>query len=98
MLFIFSTPVLIRHLWQLKTVVFLHWCIICSVLLAQVNCDISAQYFTLMLSDFMLSVVMCRFIMLSVILLIVIVRSVIILNIVTVRVILQTVIVLTIIL
>ncbi len=24
MLFIFSTPVLIRHLWQLKTVVFLH--------------------------------------------------------------------------
>ncbi len=27
MLFIFSTPVLIRHLWQLKTVVFLHWCL-----------------------------------------------------------------------
>ncbi len=26
MLFIFSTPVLIRHLWQLKTVVFLYWC------------------------------------------------------------------------
>ncbi len=25
MLIIFSTPVLIRHLWQLKTVVFLHW-------------------------------------------------------------------------
>jgi hypothetical protein len=24
MLFLFSTPVLIRHLWQLKTVVFLH--------------------------------------------------------------------------
>jgi hypothetical protein len=24
MLFIFSTPVLIRHLWQLKTVIFLH--------------------------------------------------------------------------
>jgi hypothetical protein len=22
----FLTPVLIRHLWQLKTVVFLHWC------------------------------------------------------------------------
>ncbi len=33
MLFIFSTPVLIRHLWQLKTVVFLHWCLICAVLL-----------------------------------------------------------------
>ncbi len=28
MLFIFSTPVLIRNLWQLKTVVFLHWCLI----------------------------------------------------------------------
>ncbi len=23
---------LIRHLWQLKTVVFLHWCLICAVL------------------------------------------------------------------
>jgi hypothetical protein len=33
MLFIFSTPVLIRHLWQLKTVVFLHWCLIYAVLL-----------------------------------------------------------------
>ncbi len=33
MLFIFSTPVLIRHLWQLKTVVFLHWCLIRAVLL-----------------------------------------------------------------
>ncbi len=33
MLFIFSTPVLIRHLWQLKTVVFLHWCRICALLL-----------------------------------------------------------------
>ncbi len=31
MLFIFSTPVLIRYLWQLKTVVFLHWCRICAV-------------------------------------------------------------------
>ena len=28
MLFIFSTPVLIRHLWQLNTVVYPHWCII----------------------------------------------------------------------
>jgi hypothetical protein len=33
MLFIFSTPVLIRHLWQLKTIVFLRWCLICTVLL-----------------------------------------------------------------
>ncbi len=29
----FSTPVLIRHLWQFKTVVFLHCCLICAVLL-----------------------------------------------------------------
>jgi len=27
---------LIRHLWQLKTVVFLHWCLICTVLLSEV--------------------------------------------------------------
>ncbi len=32
MLFIFSTPVLIIHLWQLKTVVFLHWFLIRAVL------------------------------------------------------------------
>ncbi len=31
MLFIFSTPGLIRHRWQLKTVVFLHWCLIRTV-------------------------------------------------------------------
>jgi hypothetical protein len=31
MLFIFSTPELIRNLWQLKTGVFLHWCIIRAV-------------------------------------------------------------------
>ncbi len=31
MKFIFSTPVLIRHLWQTKTVVFLHWCLLCTV-------------------------------------------------------------------
>jgi hypothetical protein len=29
----FSTPVLIRHLWQLKTVVFLHWFLILALLL-----------------------------------------------------------------
>jgi len=28
----FLRVVLIRHLWQLKTVVFLHWCLICTVL------------------------------------------------------------------
>ncbi len=31
MLFIFSTSVLIRHLWQLKTVVFLCWFLKCVV-------------------------------------------------------------------
>ena len=30
-IFIFSTPGLIRHQWQLKTVVFLHWCLIRTV-------------------------------------------------------------------
>jgi len=33
LMLIFSTPVLIRHLWQIKTVVFLHWCLIRTVLL-----------------------------------------------------------------
>ncbi len=33
MLFTFSIPVLNIHLWQLKTVVFLHWCLICAILL-----------------------------------------------------------------
>ena len=27
----FLTPVLIRHLWQFKTVVFLHWCLIRAI-------------------------------------------------------------------
>ncbi len=31
MLFIFSMPELFRNLWQLKTAVFLHWCLICAV-------------------------------------------------------------------
>jgi hypothetical protein len=31
MLSIFSTPELIINLWQLKTGVFLHWCLICAV-------------------------------------------------------------------
>jgi hypothetical protein len=31
MLFIFSTPELIRNMWQLETAVFLHWCLLCAV-------------------------------------------------------------------
>jgi len=41
MLFIFSTPVLIRHLLELKTVVFLHWCLIRAVLLQMLNLAIN---------------------------------------------------------
>jgi hypothetical protein len=33
MLFIFLAPMLIRHLWQFKTVVFLHWYILHAILL-----------------------------------------------------------------
>ncbi len=33
MLFTLSTPVLFRHLWQLKTIVFLHWCLMHADLL-----------------------------------------------------------------
>jgi len=33
--FFLSTPVLIRHLWQLKTFVFLHRCAIWAVLFSQ---------------------------------------------------------------
>jgi hypothetical protein len=36
----FLTPVLIRHLWQLKTVVFLHWCQLRALLL----CDNLKQW------------------------------------------------------
>ncbi len=31
MLFIFSTLELIRNMWQLKTAVFLHWCLLHAV-------------------------------------------------------------------
>ncbi len=31
MLFVFSTLELNRNLWQFKTVVFLHWCLICAI-------------------------------------------------------------------
>ncbi len=37
MVFIFPKPMLIRHLWQLKAVVFLHWYIICAVLLLDIS-------------------------------------------------------------
>ena len=37
MLFIFSTPVFIRHLWQLKTVIILHRCLLHSVLFMFAN-------------------------------------------------------------
>ncbi len=33
MLLIFPTPLLIRHLWQIKAAVLLQWCLICTVLL-----------------------------------------------------------------
>ncbi len=48
MLFVFSTPVLIRYLWQLKAVVFLYWCLICAVLLFELFkefCLISSNFF-----------------------------------------------------
>jgi hypothetical protein len=37
MLYIFSTPVLIRHLWQLKKVAFLHWCLIRAALYDKIS-------------------------------------------------------------
>jgi hypothetical protein len=42
----FLTPVLIRHLWQLKTVVFLHWCLICAVPLISKETLNALQIFT----------------------------------------------------
>jgi hypothetical protein len=49
MLFMFSTLELIRHLWQLKTVVFMHWCLICALLLNPSckvgNCNIDVFIF-----------------------------------------------------
>ncbi len=38
MLFIILTPVLNRHLWQLKTAVFQHWCLIRALLSKQTHC------------------------------------------------------------
>ncbi len=36
----FSTPVLIRHLLHLNTMVFLHWCLICGLSITLVALDI----------------------------------------------------------
>jgi hypothetical protein len=41
-LFIFSTPGFIRHLWQLKTVVILHRCLIGAVLLLLLFLSVTA--------------------------------------------------------
>jgi hypothetical protein len=38
----FLTPALIRHMWQLKTVVFLHWCLIRTVLLV-LKCKLNVR-------------------------------------------------------
>ncbi len=45
MVFIFSTPVLIRHLWQPKTVVFLYLCLMHAVLFTNFpkSCDIPTK-------------------------------------------------------
>jgi len=40
----FNTGELIRHLWQLKTFVFLHWCLICAVLLDQLGLYHKCEY------------------------------------------------------
>jgi hypothetical protein len=46
MLFIFSTPVLIRHLWQLNTVVFLHRFRICVLFqIGQMDLELCAYFF-----------------------------------------------------
>jgi hypothetical protein len=44
MLFIFSTPELIRNLGQLKTAVFLHWCLIRAVPLTNVYLHIGILF------------------------------------------------------
>jgi hypothetical protein len=46
MLFIFLTLELNIDLWQLKTAVFLHWCLICAVPLSQCKNE-QQQYFFL---------------------------------------------------
>jgi hypothetical protein len=43
----FLTPVLIRHLWQLNTVVFMHWCLIHAVLFPSYMLNFAKIYFEL---------------------------------------------------
>ncbi len=43
----FSTTGLIRHLWQLQADVFLHWCLICAVILVQHRIDITGNFYNL---------------------------------------------------
>ncbi len=45
----FLTPALIRHLWQLKTVVFLHWCLICSAFFCQIHVKLKIFFFSVIL-------------------------------------------------
>ncbi len=67
MLFIFSTPVLIRHLWQLMAAVFLHWCLICGVLLRDTAKHLHYNtFYTVMLIVVILSVIKLSVVMLKV--------------------------------
>ena len=45
---IFLTPVLFRYLWQLKTLVFLHRCLLCVILLepCKVKCSINKRFYS----------------------------------------------------
>ncbi len=51
MQFIFSTPVLIRRLWQLETVVFLNWCLICTVLFTKLQVQFNNVTMLLLSTD-----------------------------------------------
>ena len=42
----FKTPELIRNLWQLKTAVFLHWCLIRAVPLDILLCQVKIYEYT----------------------------------------------------
>jgi hypothetical protein len=59
MSFIFSAPVIIRHLWQLKTVVYLHRCLIRAFILHMLSVVmLRSAYFIVMLSVIMMNAVM----------------------------------------
>jgi hypothetical protein len=40
----FSIPLLIRHLWQIKTVISLHWCLIHASLLQSCRCHLTIYF------------------------------------------------------